>query len=79
METELQYVNYHLPENMGQVQTIVYNESLWLTEKAMADLFQIDKSGIGRHLKHIYESGELQQDMTVAKFATVVNRGVDFS
>lgn len=76
MEKELQYVNYHLPENMGQVQAIVYNESLWLTEKAMADLFQIDKSGIGRHLKHIYESGELQQDMTVAKFATVVNRGV---
>ena len=76
MNQELQYVNYRLPENMGQVQTIIHNETLWLTEKAMAELFQIDKSGIGRHLKHIYETGELQSDMTVAKFATIVNRGI---
>ena len=36
----------------------------------------LDKSGISRHLANIYESGELRPEMTVAKFATVVNRGV---
>ena len=42
----------------------------------MAELYGIDKSGISRHLANIYESGELRPEMTVAKFATVVNRGI---
>ena len=42
----------------------------------MAQLFGIDKSGISRHISNIYKTGELQQDSTVAKIATVVNRGI---
>jgi len=41
----------------------------------MSVLFQVDKSGISRHLKNIYETGELLQEATVAKFATVQNEG----
>ena len=42
----------------------------------MAELYGVDKSGISRHIAHIFESGELRPEMTVAKNATVVNRGV---
>ena len=41
----------------------------------MAELFGVDKSGISRHLKNIFESGELQREATVAKFAAVQNGG----
>ena len=46
------------------------------TQKAMSRLFGVDKSGISRHISNIFKDGELQQDATVAKIATVVNRGI---
>jgi len=46
-------------------------ETVWLTLAQMADLLQVDKSGISRHLKNIYETGELRREATVAEFATV--------
>jgi hypothetical protein len=49
------------------------NETIWLTINQMAVLFGVDKSGISRHLKRIYEMCELQFEATVAKFATVQN------
>ncbi len=61
------------------------DETIWLTINQMAELFQVDKSGISRHLKNIFESGELQREATVAKFATVqqegkrdVSRGIEY-
>ena len=50
-----------------------YDESVWLSLNQMAELFQVDKSGISRHLKNIFESGELQRDSVVAKFATTAS------
>ena len=58
------------------VQVVYKDENIWCTQKAMATLFDVDKSGISRHLKKIFEDGELSPDTTVAKIATVVNRGV---
>lgn len=52
------------------------DETIWCTQKAMATLFDIDKSGISRHIKKILSEGELSTDTTVAKIATVVNRGI---
>lgn len=65
-----------MPEADGKVQVVIKDETLWCTQKAMAQLFGIDKSGISRHISNIYKTGELQQDTTVAKIATVVNRGI---
>lgn len=70
------FLLYDTPDNNAKVQVVVRDETIWMTQKAMADLYGINKSGISRHLANIYESGELLQDMTVAKFATVVNRGI---
>lgn len=76
MSNEIQFLLYTMPEADGKVQVVIRNETLWCTQKAMAQLFGVDKSGISRHISNIYKTGELQQDTTVAKIATVVNRGI---
>ncbi|MBQ3635303.1 MAG: virulence RhuM family protein [Bacteroidales bacterium] len=73
---EIQFLLYSLPEEEGKVQVVVKDETVWCTQKAMAQLFGVDKSGISRHIANIYKEGELSKDTTVAKIATVVNRGV---
>jgi len=69
------FLLYDAPDT-AQVQVVVKDETIWMTQKAMSMLFDVDKSSISRHLKHIFESGELTQETTVAKIATVVNRGI---
>lgn len=76
MSNEIQFLLYTMPEAEGKVQVVIKEETLWCTQKAMAQLFGVDKSGISRHISNIYKTGELQQDTTVAKIATVVNRGI---
>ena len=76
MSNEFQFLLYTMPEAEGKVQVVIKEETLWCTQKAMAQLFGVDKSGISRHISNIYKTGELQQDTTVAKIATVVNRGI---
>ena len=58
------------------VQVVYKDETIWCTQTAMATLFDVDKSGISRHIKKILSDGELSTDTTVAKIATVVNRGI---
>ena len=53
----------------------LYDESVWLSLNQMAELFQVDKSGISRHLKNVFEGGELQRDSVVAIFATTASDG----
>ncbi len=67
---------YSLPDEEGMVQVVIKDETIWCTQKAMARLFGIDKSGISRHIANIFKEGELSKDTTVAKIATVVNRGI---
>ena len=76
MSNEIQFLLYNMPDADGKVQVVIKNETLWCTQKAMAELFGIDKSGISRHIANIFKEEELQQDTTVAKIATVVNRGI---
>ena len=75
-QNEIQFILYNMPGEDGKVQVVIKDETIWATQKAMAQLFNVDKSGISRHIANIYKEGELSQDTTVAKFATVVHRGV---
>ena len=76
MSNEIQFLLYSLPDEQGKVQVVIKDETIWCTQKAMPQLFGIDKSGISRHIANIFKDEELQQDMTVAKIATIVNRGI---
>ena len=76
MANEIKFLLYNMPEEEGKVQVVIKNDTIWCTQKAMAQLFGVDKSGISRHIANIYKDGELSPDTTVAKIATVVNRGI---
>ena len=76
MAYEIQFLLYSMPDEDDKVQVVIKDETIWCTQKAMAQLFGVDKSGISRHIANIYKDGELSPDTTVAKIATVVNRGI---
>ena len=70
-----EFLLYQTGDGQTRIQCRLQGETIWLTQQQMADLFQVDKSGVSRHLKNIYESGELSQDSVVAKFATTAADG----
>jgi hypothetical protein len=72
---DTQFLLYQTTDGGIRIETRMQNETVWLTINQMAELFGVDKSGISRHLKNIYESSELNKNSTVAKFATVQNEG----
>ena len=72
---QMEMVLYHSDEGDVSVDAYIMNDSLWITQKAMAELFGVDKSGISRHLKKIFESGELDEKVVVAKIATTSPHG----
>ncbi len=66
---------YHGKDGEMKLEVRLQDETIWLTINQMAELFGVDKSGISRHLKNIFSSGELSKEATVAKSATVQNEG----
>lgn len=70
-----QIILYQTQGGKSKIEVRLANESVWLSADQMAELFQRNKSTISRHIKNIYESGELVQDRTVAFFATVQEEG----
>lgn len=72
---EFPFLLYKAKQEDVNVKAFLKNETLWLTQKSMAELFSVNKSTISRHLKNIYEEKELDEQSTVAFFATVQNEG----
>ena len=75
MAKEIQFILYNLPDNSGVVQAIVQDETILLTQKAMAELFGVEVNTINYHLKEIYSSRELTEDSTIRKIRTVQTEG----
>ena len=63
------------PENSISIEVLMENDTVWLTLDNLSELYQRNKSTISRHLRNIYDEGELDRDSTVANFATVQNEG----
>jgi len=72
MKNEIDFLVYRLPDEDGEVKAVVKDETLWTTQKGMAELFGVDKSTISRHLKNIFSEGELDEKVVVAKIATTL-------
>ncbi len=75
MDREVQFILYNMPEDSGKVQVIIRDETIWCTQKAMAQLFGVGVPAVSKHLKNIFEEGELSPEMTISKMETVINRG----
>ena len=70
-------VIYQSSDGLVKMEAIVdaSNETIWATQKAMAQLFGVNVPAISKHLKNIYSEGELVESMTISKMETVVQRG----
>lgn len=79
MAKEIQFILYNLPDNSGTVQAYVENETLWLTQKAISQLFGVDRTVITKHLKNIFETGELYEESVCAKFAHTATDGKKYN
>ena len=85
MNKEFQFLIYNVPTEDVTVNAIIKDETIWLTQKAMAELFAVEVPAISKHLANIFEEGELCVDSTVSKMEIVqqegsrnVKRKVDF-
>lgn len=75
MNNELQFLLYRSEDEDIAINAVVKEETIWLTQKAMAELFGVDKSTISRHLKNIFSEGELAEEVVVSKIATTTQHG----
>lgn len=72
---EIQFLLYNTPDENIKVNVIVKDETLWLTQKAMAELFDVNSQAITKHLKNIFDEGELSKDATCSKMEQVQKEG----
>lgn len=75
MTNEIQFLLYNLPEEEGKVQVIIKDETIWSTQKAMAQLFGVGVPAISKHLKNIFEEGELIKEVVVSKMEITTRHG----
>lgn len=75
MAKEIQFILYNLPDNSGSIQAYVENETLWLTQKVMAQLFDVGVPAINKHITNIYQEGELLPEATISKMEIVQQEG----
>ena len=69
------FLLYDAPDNTAQVQVVVKDETIWMTQKAMATLFDVNVPAISKHLKNIFESGELEEQVAVSKMEITTQHG----
>ena len=75
MDKQVHFLVYKSLEGEISINALVHEESIWLTQKEMSELFDVNKSSISRHLKNIFAEGELDEQVVVAKIATTTEHG----
>ena len=70
-----QIILYQTQDGESKIEVTLANETVWLTADQMAELFQRNKSTISRHIKNVFEEGELNKEVVVAKFAITTQHG----
>ena len=79
MSNEIQFLLYNMPDADGKVQVVIKGETLWCTQKAMAQLFGVGVPAISKHLKNIFEEGELVADSVISKMETTAADGKNYT
>jgi len=67
---------YKTPSEEIKLEVLIQNETIWLTQKQIAELFSVNVPAISKHIKNIYESGELKEVSTISKMETVQKEGI---
>ncbi len=71
-----EFLLYTTPNGKVKVEIFLHDETIWLTQKKIGELFDVESNTITYHLKEIYESGELDKNSTTRKIRVVQNEGV---
>ena len=79
MSNEIQFLLYNMPDADGKVQVVIKDDTLWCTQKAMAQLFGVGVPAISKHLKNIFEEGELVADSVISKMETTAADGKNYT
>ena len=69
------FLVYNLPDEDVSIDIFVKDEDIWISQKGMAELFGIDRTGVGKHLKNIFSEGELDEEVVCANFAHTTEHG----
>lgn len=75
MNNELKFLIYNTPEEDVSINAVVKDENIWLTQKAMAELFGVGVPAISKHLKNIFEQGELEESMVISILEITTEHG----
>lgn len=75
MKNELEFIVYSTPDEDIRVDAAVREETVWLTQKGMAELFGVGIPAISKHLKNIFEEGELQENVVVSNLEITTPHG----
>ena len=78
MSKEIQFLIYNMPDEEGKIQVVVRDETIWCTQKAMAQLFDVGVPAISKHLKNIFEEGELIENSVVSKMEITASDGKNY-
>lgn len=75
MGKDLQFILYNLPDGEGSVQAYIKDDTIWLTQKAISQLFGVGVPGINKHITNIYQEDELTPESTISKMEIVQQEG----
>ena len=75
MRKEIQFLLYSLPDDEGKVQVVIKDETLWCTQKAMAQLFGVQRPAITKHLGNIFREGELDEKVVCSILELTTEHG----
>lgn len=75
MDKQLEFLMYKSADEEVSVNALIKDETIWLTQKSMADLFDVDVPAISKHLSNIYAEGELLKEATISKMEIVQQEG----
>ena len=75
MKNDFHFLIYQSAEGDVSVNAVIKDETIWLTQKAMAELFDVQVPAISKHLQNIFDEGELEKNSTVSKMEIVQQEG----
>lgn len=78
MDEQNKVIIYTASDGQTKIDVKLEDETLWLTQAQMCELYQTSKSNISEHIRHIFEEGELQEDSVVRKFRTTAADGKSY-
>lgn len=79
MKDDFRFLIYRSAEEDLSVNAVVKDDTIWLTQKAMAELFGVDRTAITKHLRNIFDEGELEAEAVCAKFAHTAEDGKTYN